>query len=87
MDLKITENITANVSLKDIEALIKESARKDGYDVMQVTPTYNSGYHDQRGGSSPRQFSGLKVDLRRKHEPTPKPIGPPPRDWFDINDK
>ena len=42
MDLRITENITANVSLKDIEGLIRQSALKDGYDVIRIEPTYGT---------------------------------------------
>jgi hypothetical protein len=68
MDLRITENITANVSLKDIEGLIKESARKDGYDVIKITPVYGStSSKDQRDTyGSVRDFTGFKVDLKRR---------------------
>lgn len=68
MDLRITENITANVSLKDIETLIKQSALKDGYDVTAITPSYGLiQSKDQRDAyGSVRDFTGFKVDLKRR---------------------
>ena len=68
MDLRITENITANVSLKDIEGLIRQSALKDGYDVIRIEPTYGTtSVKDPRDSyGSTRDVTGFKVDLKRR---------------------
>lgn len=78
MKFNITESITADVSIKELEKMIMESAAKDGYDVVSITPQYkyarshsNSKSYTQSDmfssttGTS-REFSGFKVDLKRR---------------------
>lgn len=92
MNLKITESITADISLKEIEAMIQEVASKEGYDVTKVIPQYEKEYsRDPResGMVIGQKIIGFKVDMRRKQQITTRPRGtvdPPTRDWFDIND-
>jgi hypothetical protein len=90
--MKITESITANISLKEIEAMIQENASKEGYDVTKVTPEYEKEYsRDPResGMVTGQKLTGFKVDLRRKQVPTKRSItqSAATRDWFDINDR
>lgn len=76
--MKITESITANVSMADIEKMINENARKEGYEVIKVTPEYKKQYSsDPRdsGMSTGQVLAGFRVDLKRKHEPTKREPG------------
>jgi hypothetical protein len=76
--MKITESITANMSMADIEQLINENARKEGYEVVKVTPEYKKEYsRDPResGMVTGQILTGFKIDLKRKHEPTKRDLG------------
>lgn len=71
--MKITESITANLTLKEIEAMIQENVSKEGYDVIKITPDYKAEYwHDPResGMRMGETLVGFKVDLRRKPQHT-----------------
>lgn len=68
--MKITESITAHVTLKDVETMIRENALKEGYDVVKITPEYEVKREstDPRDYSTPgiRHIGGFKVDLKRR---------------------
>ena len=82
MKINITESITSNVSLKDVEAMIKEAAAREGYDVIKVTPQYDyknsrSSSYDPRDiytstSGSTRDLTGFKVDLKRRKDNEPR---------------
>jgi hypothetical protein len=73
--LKITESITANVSMEDVKQMIRENALKEGYDVVKISPEYKKNYSpDPRdsGLVTGYDVTGFKVDLKRKDTYTPR---------------
>jgi hypothetical protein len=67
--MKITESITAHVTMNDVENMIAENAKKEGYDVVKVTPQYQKQYSpDPRdsGLVTGHIVVGFKVDLKRR---------------------
>jgi hypothetical protein len=76
--MKITESITANLSMADIEKMINDNAKQEGYEVVRVTPEYKKQYsNDPRdnGMVTGQTLTGFRVDLKRKHEPTKREFG------------
>lgn len=76
--MKITETITASLNMTDITELIKESASKEGYDVVKVTPDYENQYAQDRfrdGQVIGTKLIGFKVDLKRKAQVNARTYG------------
>jgi hypothetical protein len=69
--MKITESITAHLSMTEVGKMIEEHALKEGYQVVKITPEYIKEYsRDPResGTVTGQTLTGFRVDLKRKPE-------------------